>query len=384
LVNAARLFAVVSQSRSPRVAVLYQALPPPTLGGVRKAAKPGGYSDSGADIAFTLRAAGYDVATPNPHPDPSVELDWVYADTEDGMRRAQRDGADTLWANTVLFEHHPIEALLEDIWVVGQTPRAQQRFDDKFATNALLRSSGLPVVRSVLIGGTSGGGAQGLDDLGDASLAELGFAYPLVVKPVRGRGSQGVTRVEDASTCAAAAAQLLACAEFGDQLILEECLAGEEVTVTVMPPSSGTCSRSRADMPWVFPPVRRFNHQHGVAPYNGVVAVTRNSAVIDAATEATPPFQALEAACIQAARLVEAMAPIRIDCRADASGVYRLFDLNMKPNMTGAGRPGRDDQDSLTAIGARGLGMNYTGLLVEMLRGAWRLHRGMPTRRAGS
>lgn len=182
-----------------------------------------------------------------------------------------------------------------------------------------------------------------------------------------------------------AATRLLASAEFGDQLILEEFLAGEEVTVTVMPPSSGRGPRFRAGAPWVLPPVRRFNHQQGVAPYNGAVAVTRNSAVIDPAMEATPPLQALEAACIQAARLVEAMAPIRIDCRADAGGVYRLFDLNMKPNMTGAGRPGRDDQDSLTAIGARRLGMNYTDLLLEMLRGAWRLDRGArPARRTGS
>lgn len=374
----------MSESKSPRVAVLYQALPPPTLGGVRKAAKPGGYSDSGADVAFALRAAGCVVATPKPEPDPSVALDWVYPDTEEGICQALRDGADTLWANTVLFERHPIEALLEDVWVVGQTPRAQQRFDDKFATNALLRNSGLPAVRSVLVGATAGDAVHGVDDLGQRELTGLGLAYPLVVKPVRGRGSQGVTRVEDAATLAAAATRLLASAEFGDQLILEEYLAGEEVTVTVMPPSSGRCPRSRAGAPWVLPPVRRFNHQQGVAPYNGVVAVARNSAAIDPAMEATPPFQALEAACIQTARLVEAMAPIRIDCRADANGVYRLFDLNMKPNMTGAGRPGRDDQDSLTAIGARRLGMNYTDLLLEMLRGAWRLHRGTPMRRTGS
>ncbi|MBL8320597.1 MAG: hypothetical protein JNJ42_19490 [Burkholderiaceae bacterium] len=192
----------MSDSKSPRVAVLYQALPPPTLGGVRKAAKPGGYSDSGADIAFALRAAGCVVATPKAEPDPSVALDWVYPDTEEGLHQALRDGADTLWANTVLFERHPIEALLEDVWVVGQTPSAQQRFDDKFATNTLLRNSGLPVVRSVLVGATAGDAVHGLDDLGQRKLKELGFAYPLVVKPVRGRGSQGVTRVEDASTLA--------------------------------------------------------------------------------------------------------------------------------------------------------------------------------------
>lgn len=50
----------------------------------------------------------------------------------------------------------------------------------------------------------------------------------------------------------------------------------------------------------------------------------------------------------------------------------RLFDLNMKPNMTGAGRPGRDDQDSLSAISARAVGWDYGDLLLRMLDGAWR------------
>ncbi len=40
------------------VAILYQALPPPVIGGLRKDAKPGGYSDGGADIAFALMGAG--------------------------------------------------------------------------------------------------------------------------------------------------------------------------------------------------------------------------------------------------------------------------------------------------------------------------------------
>ena len=44
---------------------------------------------------------------------------------------------------------------------------------------------------------------------------------------------------------------------------------------------------------------------------------------------------------------------MRIDCRADRDGEYRIFDLNMKPNVTGVGRPGRADQDSLSLIAAR-------------------------------
>lgn len=46
----------------------------------------------------------------------------------------------------------------------------------------------------------------------------------------------------------------------------------------------------------------------------------------------------------------------------------------MKPNMTGAGRPGRSDQDSLSAIAARAAGWSYADLLVAMLGSAWRIH----------
>ena len=57
--------------------------------------------------------------------------------------------------------------------------------------------------------------------------------------------------------------------------------------------------------------------------------------------------------------------------RANAAGQFLLFDANMKPNMTGPGRPGRDDQDSLTAIAARAVGWTYPELLVNNLRQAW-------------
>ena len=108
-----------------------------------------------------------------------------------------------------------------------------------------------------------------------------------------------------------------------------------------------------------------------MAPYNGLVAVTSNSIALTSEEQSDPAIRAMLAACVHAARLV-ARAPMRIDCRADADGVLRLFDLNMKPNMTGAGRPGRDDQDSLSAIAARACGWDYSELLLRMLDDAWK------------
>lgn len=126
------------------------------------------------------------------------------------------------------------------------------------------------------------------------------------------------------------------------------------------------------DTYWSLPPVRRFNHQGGVAPYNGIVSVIANSQVLSEFEINTPAVQFLRQYCEQAAVVVGALAPIRIDCRQDQAGQYYLFDLNMKPNMTGPGRPGREDQDSLSALAARSIGWSYTELLLTMLDHAWR------------
>lgn len=339
-----------------RVAVIYQQVAPPVIDGARKDPKPGGYSDSGADIAYRLRMSGVDVVTPVADPEPASNLDWVFPDTEEGLQAAARMGANVIWANTVLFSGHPLEARLSDFWIVGQMPERQQRVDDKYATNATLRASGLPVAASFMVS---------RDEF--SALDERALAFPMIVKPVRGRGSQGVSLVKDHAALMAALTSLFDSGAFGSLAIVEEYLPGEELTVTVM---------NRAESgAWVLPPVRRFNHVDGVAPYNGAVAVTSNSAALNPTDAAAPPVAALMDACARTFETIGALAPIRIDCRANAHGEYRIFDVNAKPNMTGAGRPGRDDQDSLSAIAAREIGWTYGDLLKAMLDAAWRVGR---------
>jgi len=353
-------------ARAERIAVLYQSISPPTIGGLRKAPKPGGYADSGADIAFALRRAGYQVVTPRATPDPAVDLDWVFPDDLTGIVAARAAGATLLWANTVLFDGHPLGAVMGKMWIVGQPPTVMHRIDDKFATNLQLRVHALPVATSILVAQTASPGVQALEKLDAQRLATMGLSFPMIVKPVRGRGSQGVTRVENSAALHDAAQALLAGAEFGDQLIVEQYLAGEELTVTVFPAQGAQGGHA-------LPPVRRFNHQDGVAPYNGTVAVSQNGAALSPEARQSPAVLVLLDACVDAARIVGALAPIRIDCRQDGNGSYRLFDLNAKPNMTGAGRPGRDDQDSLSAIAARAIGWDYAALLGAMASGAWRV-----------
>ena len=355
---------------SATVAILYQALPPPSINGLRKEAKPGGYSDSGADIGFALREVGQPVVTPVPLVDPAVALDWVFPDTADGIHAALTAGARVIWANTVLFDGHPLEGVLGTVAIVGQLPSAMQAFDDKFATNRILAEAGLPVARSFLLSGPAREDAWALADI-DRAFAELGLSYPAIIKPVRGRGSQGVTLANDAPALRTAATQLLEAATFGDMLMVEEYLDGEEMTVTVMPPASPRPDGTRSAEHWALRPVRRFNQADGVAPYNGDVPVSANSAALDEARLCDPRVVAMIDACTAAAALVGARAAIRIDCRAGPDGMFKLFDLNMKPNMTGPGRPGREEQDCLSALAARAEGWRYVDLLQSMLEAAW-------------
>lgn len=345
---------------SQRIAILYQAIEPPVIDGQRKDAKPGGYSDSGADMGFALRSAGCTVVTPVTDPDPARVLDWVWPDTTEGIADALAAGATLLWANTVVFAGHPIEAASRHAWIVGPDPRAMQAIDDKARTNALLLAAGLPVARSWVIDGAA-------PDL-DARLVACADRLPLVVKPLRGRGSQGVGVARTVAQMTTLARAIVEGGRFGSAIMIEQFLPGQEITIALLP----AAAKSGASGPFALPPVRRFDQIGDVAPYNGDVPVTRNSAALTPAECAEPAIAAVTRACERAAALLGIRATMRIDCRADADGTFALFDVNAKPNLTGAGRPGRADEDSLSTLAAAAAGWSYADLLVACARAAWR------------
>jgi D-alanine-D-alanine ligase len=152
-------------------------------------------------------------------------------------------------------------------------------------------------------------------------------------------------------------------------------LCNEEITVTVLPPGTYHVDGKevRREAHWSLPVVERFNHQGGVVPYNGVQAVTINSRVVPAHRATDKSYAEIALQCEKAALYVDAVAPARIDCRRDREGNFRIFDVNMKPYMTGSGRPGLDNQDSLTAIAARAIGWSYGDLLSNVLQQTWKV-----------
>jgi len=339
-----------------KVAIVYQTKIPPERNGIIKPMKPGGYSDSGADIAYSLRKRDVQVITPVDSPDIQNDMDWVFPDTTEGIQSAINKGANIIWLNTVLYKGHPIEDFLgKDIYVVGQIPESVDLYDDKLTTNRLLKENELPIPAFVTI-------------TRDSSY-ELNIPFPLVVKPILGRGSQGVYLVKSKEELDGILNEMFTSGDYGQAVYAEEFLAGEEITITVMPP--GRYKDFTISDYWTLPPVRRFNHNNGIAPYNGVVAVIDNSEVLSDEQLKSPAVTQVCDECEKAAALVNARAPIRIDCRANASGKYILFDLNMKPNMTGASRPHRSNQDSLTALAARKIGWDFDDLIYNMLQQYW-------------
>ncbi|MBC7533769.1 MAG: hypothetical protein H7318_19555 [Oligoflexus sp.] len=193
---------------------------------------------------------------------------------------------------------------------------------------------------------------------GSAPRFPVAMSFPAILKPIRGRGSAGVTLIKTEDEFQDLTSKWVETDEFGSSFMLEELLPGEEITVAVMPPGTYLIKgveevKSKC---WALPAVKRMNHVDLVAPYNGVVAVVNNSFVLNAEELKDPDVIRITKACEKAGDLVGSKAVIRVDCRHNTKGLYEIFDLNMKPNLTGAGRPGRSDQDSLVALAARAIG----------------------------
>lgn len=249
---------------------------------------------------------------------------------------AVQQGATHLWANTILFASHPLQtssaltAHESHVNVVGQPPSIVESLDDKAYLNGRLNHLGtFTLPRSWLVENSV------VDDI-ETILQSLDLpanAFPIVGKPVRGRGSHGVQVCQDHTQLRDHLASLL---EESPLVMLEEYLAGEEATLTVMPPS--------AEYPqyWCLPPVCRFNHVDGIAPYNGAVAVTANSNVVEL-DDQNPDhehYRVIMRECEQVARLIQTTAPIRIDVRRFREGSrFALFDINMKPVRFLSGPP---------------------------------------------
>lgn len=157
-------------------------------------------------------------------------------------------------------------------------------------------------------------------------LLEQNLPFPIVGKPIRGRGSQGVKLCYNYDELKN---HIYTLSQDSTIIMLEKYLSGEEVTITIMPPS-----RKNPEY-WAMPILTRFNHEGGVAPYSGAVAVTANSRVLmPEEIEKDERYKQAANECVEVAKLLRVTAPIRIDARQfnkDSGSQFALFDINLKP-----------------------------------------------------
>ena len=289
-------------------------------------------------------------------------MGWVFPDTEDGIKSALEQNAKILWLNTVLYANHPIQKYKnKGIEIVGQDPETVEIYDNKWTTNQLLSENNLPIPEAFMIH---------KDDL---NTGQIPLSYPVILKPIRGRGSQGVKFIKSEKELESGLKKLFESKLFGTSVYVESYLSGDEITVSIMPPGKYNLNDKKQlfEKHWCLPPVLRFNHQNGIAPYSGSVAVIHNSRVLSAKERREPNIQKVLSQCAQAASILNVKAPIRIDCRANSMGEFHLFDLNLKPNMTGASRKHRKGNDSLTTIAANAMGWTYDELILNILQQKW-------------
>jgi D-alanine-D-alanine ligase len=159
-----------------------------------------GYTDSGSDLGHILQQQGENVITPSANPSPSDDKSWTFPDTKAGINDALDKGANVLYANTVLHSQHAIvqmrnELAKRGIRMVGQSPLKTEEVDDKASTNAwLAKQPGLegsfPIATIVKEGYTEAELRGAWDTLA------IGQPKVMIVKPIRGRGSHGVSLVK--------------------------------------------------------------------------------------------------------------------------------------------------------------------------------------------
>lgn len=287
-----------------------------------------GHKESSADIAYNLsQCHDIKVVTPVRNPNPTRAEDWCFPDTEEGILAAVAEhGARFLWANTNLFDEHPLQVsrmvgLYDDkVRVVGHSPVLQQDYEHKAHVSTLLRTAGS--LRIPQQWDLSNVGAADLPGV----LEALELRFPVVAKPVRGRGGWGVKVCRDLPTLCAHLRDLKSLAY---ECMLEQYLSGEEASVVVLPPRLGAGS----DAYYCLGPKFVTGHQDGVAPgpWNPPAA-----AAGDSDTDMPPPrvwsyeYEAMLNECEIVARCLGALAPIRIDVRRfTEEGRFAIFDVNM-------------------------------------------------------
>ncbi len=231
-------------------------------------------------------------------------------------------------------EDGTVQSLLEEMRIpyTGSPPEACHLGLDKASSRLKWLAAGLAVPRW-----------KEADPLSAAARAEE-IKFPLVVKPVSEGSSFGMSIVDSAKDLAGAVEQA---AVFGDRILLEEYLAGPELTVGIL---------DDRPLPVIqIVPKRRF--------YDFVAKYTPG--MTEYLVPAPLPPETARAAQELAVRAHEALGCrsfSRVDLILARDRGPVLLELNIIPGMT---------ETSLLPKAAAAVGIPFTGLCRQMLNSAW-------------
>ena len=369
---------------TPRVAVLHQANDSPVVDEFLKPENVWGYKDSSADIAAALRARGVNVVTFASTVVDSSDDGWSFGDTYSEISRALDKGANLIWANATLHTKHAVAVLPAGVSFVGHDPLAYEFMENKLWVGTKLRQLGLKIPTAYHAREINGR-LEYVSSCDMATTAIWPLGYPAVAKPVRGRGSWGVKVLHSAKETSDFLSQAvsipsrrgISMARIAVGYMIEEYMPGIEITISVMPPSVKRPLTVTQDPRvhvshsgyWCLPPLVRNCHIEGVLPYSRDVPAVFNTGTI---VEVDAGVRKCMERCVHTAEFFKFRSLVRFDCRQDICGDFRVLDLNMKPNLAGPGRVGRDKAGGLVFLGATAIGWDFGDLVLSLLETAHR------------
>ena len=277
---------------------------------------------SGRYVAGALRARGYEV----------IEID-VGPDLPERLR-AERIDVAWIALHGAFGEDGCVQGLLEILRIpyTGSPVRGSAVAMDKISTKRMLRGTGIPLPEDRVW-------RKGEPYPEDLSL-------PVMAKTPGGGSTIGVYRCNDTGELERA---LVACQEMGEEVLLEQFVAGDEITVAVL---GGRALPVVAIVP-----------ESGFFDFEAKYTKGRTRYVVPAPID--PLIAAAAQRSAETAYRVLALAGVaRADFIVDSAGTPWFLEINTIPGMTAT---------SLSPMAAGAVGMSYEDLVEALLKDA-RLH----------
>lgn len=259
----------------------------------------------------------------------AVEID-VGADLPERLRAA---GVTVAWLalHGPLGEDGCVQGLCEVMRVpyTGSGVRGSAVAMDKIATKRMLRGTGVPMPEDRVW------------RRGEAF--PEGLRYPVMAKTPEGGSTLGIRKCHDAAELQAALAY---CLDFGDEVLLEQFVEGEEITVAVL---DGRVL-----------PVVSIQPETEFFDFEAKYTKGRTRYVVPAPIPAAVA-EAAQRHALSAFRALDLAGVARADFIVDASGTPWFLEINTLPGMT---------ETSLSPMAAREVGLSFEDLVEHILLGA--------------